>query len=100
MGNSAALFFEPFNHDPRNRGSLRHVMFPESQEGAAMTMTEEDHYTRFAPGNLEKLIKVAVRAGVPPHVHAIRVNPRQSAAVAILSRRSNPHRVTGDEKSQ
>jgi predicted amidohydrolase YtcJ len=37
MGNSAALFFEPFRHDPRNRGSLRHVMFPEGQEGAAMT---------------------------------------------------------------
>ena len=71
MGNSAALFFEPFNHDPRNRGSLRHAMFPEGQEGAAMTMTEKDHYTRFAPGNLEKLIKVAARSGVPPHVHAI-----------------------------
>jgi predicted amidohydrolase YtcJ len=71
MGNSAALFFEPFLHDPRNRGSLRHVMFPEGQEGAAMTMTAKDHYTRFAPGNLEKLIKVAARAGVPPHVHAI-----------------------------
>ena len=40
MGNSAALFFEPFRHDPRNRGSLRHIMFPEGQEGAAMTMTE------------------------------------------------------------
>jgi len=71
MGNSAALFFEPFLHDPRNRGSLRHVMFPEGQEGAAMTMTGKDHYTRFAPGNLERLIKVAARTGVPPHVHAI-----------------------------
>ena len=71
MGNSAALFFEPFHHDPKNRGSLRHVMFPEGQEGAAMTMTVKDHYTRFPPGNLEKLIKVAARAGVPPHVHAI-----------------------------
>jgi len=71
MGNSAALFFQPFRHDPKNRGSLRHVMFPEGQEGAAMTMTEKDHYTRFAPGNLEKLIKVAARSGVPPHVHAI-----------------------------
>jgi predicted amidohydrolase YtcJ len=71
MGNSAALFFEPFRHDPRNRGSLRHVMFPEGQEGAAMTMTAADHYTRFAPGNLEMLIKVAAREGVPPHVHAI-----------------------------
>ena len=71
MGNSAALFFQPFRHDPRNRGSLRHVMFPEGQEGAAMTMTEKDHYTRFAPGNLERLIKVAARSGIPPHVHAI-----------------------------
>ena len=71
MGNSAALFFEPFHHDPRNRGSLRHVMFPEGQEGAAMTMTAKDHYTRFPPGNLERLIKVAARGGVPPHVHAI-----------------------------
>ena len=71
MGNSAALFFEPFHHDPRNRGSLRHVMFPEGQEGAAMTMTAKDQYTRFAPGNLERLIKVAAREGVPPHVHAI-----------------------------
>jgi hypothetical protein len=71
MGNSAALFFEPFHHDPRNRGSLRHVMFPEGQEGAAMTLTAKDRYTRFPPGNLETLIKVAARAGVPPHVHAI-----------------------------
>jgi hypothetical protein len=71
MGNSAALFFEPFRHDPRNRGSLRHVMFPEGQEGAAMTLTAKDHYTRFPPGNLERLIKVAARSGVPPHVHAI-----------------------------
>ena len=71
MGNSAALFFEPFHHDPKNRGSLRHVMFPEGQEGAAMTMSAKDHYTRFPPGNLETLIKVAARSGVPPHVHAI-----------------------------
>jgi predicted amidohydrolase YtcJ len=71
MGNSAALFFEPFFHNPRNRGSLRHVMFPEGQEGAAMTMTAKDHYTRFPSGNLERLIKVAARSGVPPHVHAI-----------------------------
>jgi predicted amidohydrolase YtcJ len=71
MGNSAALFFQPFNHDPRNRGSLRHIMFPEGQEGAAMTLRDTEHYTRFAPGNLEKLIKVAAKSGVPPHVHAI-----------------------------
>jgi len=71
MGNSSALFFAPFQHDPRNRGILRHVMYPEGQEGAAMTMGPGDHYTRFPPGNLEKLIKIAARSGVPPHVHAI-----------------------------
>lgn len=71
MGNSQALFFAPFLHNPKNRGSLRHIMFPEGQEGAAMTMTEADHYTRFAPGNLEKLLQVAARSGIPPHVHAI-----------------------------
>ena len=71
MGNSTALFFQPFKHDPRNRGSLRQVMYPEAQEGAAMTLTEAQHYTRFAPGNLERLVKVAARSGIPPHVHAI-----------------------------
>ena len=71
MGSSAALFFEPFNHDPRNRGILRHVMFPEGREGAAMSMKEGDHYTAFPPGNLERLIKAAAKTGVPPHVHAI-----------------------------
>jgi predicted amidohydrolase YtcJ len=71
MGSSSALFFEPFNHDPRNRGILRHVMFPEGREGAAMSMKEGDHYTAFPPGNLERLIKAAAKIGVPPHVHAI-----------------------------
>jgi predicted amidohydrolase YtcJ len=71
MGNSTALFFDPFLHDPRNRGSLRQVMYPEAQEGAAMAMTAKDHYTRFPPGNLERLVKIAARAGIPPHVHAI-----------------------------
>ena len=37
MGNSPALFFEPFSHDPRNNGTLRHIMLPEGQDGAAMT---------------------------------------------------------------
>ena len=36
-----------------------------------MAMAESDHYTRFPPGNLERLVKVAARSGVPPHVHAI-----------------------------
>jgi predicted amidohydrolase YtcJ len=71
MGNSQALFFDPFHHNQRNRGSLRHIMFPEGQEGAAMTMTAGDHYTRFAPGNLERLLRVAAKSGVPAHVHAI-----------------------------
>ena len=36
-----------------------------------MTMTAKDHYTRVAPGNLERLVRIAAREGVPPHVHAI-----------------------------
>jgi predicted amidohydrolase YtcJ len=71
MGSSGALFFKPYDHNPANRGYLRHVMFPEGVEGAAMQMAEQDHYTRFPPGNLEKLLQVAVKTGVPPHLHAI-----------------------------
>ncbi len=71
MGNSTALFFRPFLHDPRNRGSLRHVMHPEGREGAAMTLHESDHYTRFPPGNLERLLRLAAKTGVAAHVHAI-----------------------------
>ena len=51
MGNSSALFFEPYNHDPANSGRLRDVMFPE--------------------GNLERLIRGADRAGFTVTVHAI-----------------------------
>ena len=36
MGNSAALFFEPFHHDPRNRGTSATSCSPRA-EGAAMT---------------------------------------------------------------
>jgi len=71
MGSSGALFFRPYDHNPNNRGYTRHIMHPEPVEGAALQMTEKDHYTRFGPGNLEKLIKEAVRTGIPPHVHAI-----------------------------
>lgn len=71
MGASSALFFRPYDHNPNNRGNLRHVMYPEGVEGAAMQMTDTDHYTRFPPGNLERLLQIAVRTGVPPHVHAI-----------------------------
>jgi predicted amidohydrolase YtcJ len=71
MGNSSAMFFEPYTHDPKNKGVLRDIMRPEGQDGAAMSMTASQHYTEFPPGNLEKLLEVAVRTAIPPHVHAI-----------------------------
>ncbi|MGH9347938.1 MAG: amidohydrolase [Vicinamibacterales bacterium] len=71
MGSSGAMFFRPYDHNPNNRGYPRHIMHPEPVEGAALQMTEEDHYTRWPPGNLEKLIAEAVKTGLPPHVHAI-----------------------------
>jgi hypothetical protein len=71
MGNSSALFFRPYDHNPNSRGWTRHIMHPEPVEGAALQMTEQDHYTRVGPGNMEKLIKEAVKTGIPPHVHAI-----------------------------
>jgi len=51
MGNSTALFFEPYNHQPDNYGALRPVMFPE--------------------GNLYRLIQEADLAGFTVTVHAI-----------------------------
>ena len=51
MGNSTALFFEPYHHQPENRGRLRDVMFPE--------------------GNLYRLMKGADAAGFTITVHAI-----------------------------
>jgi predicted amidohydrolase YtcJ len=71
MGNSGALFFKPYDHDPSNRGYLRHIMHPEAVEGAAISMTERDHYTKWGPGNLERLLEQAVKTRIPPHVHAI-----------------------------
>ncbi len=71
MGTSGALFFAPYDHDPGNKGFLRHVMFPEGVEGAGLAMTAGQRYTDFPPGNLEKLLEQAVETGVPPHVHAI-----------------------------
>jgi predicted amidohydrolase YtcJ len=71
MGSSGALFFEPYNHDPSNKGYLRHIMFPEGSEGAGLTMKESQRYTDFSPGNLEKLLETAIATGVPPNVHAI-----------------------------
>ncbi|MFQ5664344.1 MAG: amidohydrolase [Terriglobia bacterium] len=51
MGNSTALFFQPYEHQPENYGRLREVMFPE--------------------GNLYRLIKEADLAGFTVTVHAI-----------------------------
>jgi hypothetical protein len=51
MGNSTALFFEPYAHQPGNSGRLRDVMFPE--------------------GNLYRLMKGADAAGFTITVHAI-----------------------------
>ena len=46
-------------------------MSPEGKPGAAMSMTADQHYTDFPPGNLEKRIEQAIATGLPPHVHAI-----------------------------
>jgi predicted amidohydrolase YtcJ len=51
MGNSTALFFEPYKTAPESYGRLRPVMFPE--------------------GNLYRLVKGADRAGFTVTVHAI-----------------------------
>ncbi|MEM8767442.1 MAG: amidohydrolase [Pseudomonadota bacterium] len=71
MGNSSAMFFKPYDHDPINRGILRPPMLPEAEEGAAFTMGEGDHYTRWAPGNMEQLVDAWADTGVPAHIHAI-----------------------------
>ena len=71
MGSSGAMFFEPYTHDPKNKGLLRDIMRPEGQDGAAMSMTASQHYTDFPPGNLEKLVEATIATGLPPHVHAI-----------------------------
>ncbi len=71
MGNSSAMFFRPYDHDPVNRGILRPPMLPEAEEGAAFTMGEGDHYTKWAPGNMEQLIDAWADTGVPAHIHAI-----------------------------
>jgi predicted amidohydrolase YtcJ len=51
MGNSTALFFEPYANAPESYGRLRPVMFPE--------------------GNLYRLVKGADRAGFTVTIHAI-----------------------------
>jgi len=71
MGSSSAMFFRPYDHDPANKGILRPIMLPESRSGFADAMTESQHYTEIPPGNLEELLTVAARTGMPPHIHAI-----------------------------
>jgi predicted amidohydrolase YtcJ len=71
MGNSSAMFFKPYDHDPINRGALRPPMLPEAEEGAAFSMAEGDHYTQWQPGNMEQLIDAWADTGVPAHIHAI-----------------------------
>jgi predicted amidohydrolase YtcJ len=71
MGSSGAMFFEPYDHDSTNKGLVRSVMLPEGRDGAALSMTADDHYTDFPPGNLERLLERAVPTRIAPHVHAI-----------------------------
>jgi predicted amidohydrolase YtcJ len=71
MGNSGAMFFEAYDHDPTNKGLVRKIMLPEGQDGAALSMTVDQHYTDFPPGNLERLLQAAVPTSITPHVHAI-----------------------------
>jgi hypothetical protein len=51
MGNSSALFWEPYSNNPQSYGRLRPVMFPE--------------------GNLHRLMAAADKAGFTVTVHAI-----------------------------
>jgi len=71
MGSSGAMFFRDYDHDPGNKGQLRTIMRPESEDGAADAMQEQDHYTSIPPGNLETLLVQAAATGLTPHVHAI-----------------------------
>ncbi len=71
MGSSGAMFFEPYDHQPNNKGLVREIMKPEGRRGAALSMDVDDHYTDFPPGAFERLLEAAVPTRVPPHVHAI-----------------------------
>jgi predicted amidohydrolase YtcJ len=51
MGNSSAMFREPYRHMPDTRGLWRTMMSP--------------------PGNMEQLIVSADASGLTPHIHAI-----------------------------
>ena len=60
MGSSGAMFFEPYSHNPKNKGLLRDIMRPEGPRRRRDEMTPAQHYTDFPPGNLEKLLEQAV----------------------------------------
>jgi predicted amidohydrolase YtcJ len=46
MGNSSAMFFRPYDHDPANKGQLRDIMYPEGQQGAGDALTASTIATR------------------------------------------------------
>ena len=71
MGNSSAMFFEPYSNNPANKGTLRPIMRPEGRDGFAAAMTVSQHYTEAPPGNVEQLLRTAARTGLTPHIHAI-----------------------------
>jgi predicted amidohydrolase YtcJ len=71
MGDSTAMFFEPYTNNSKNRGQLRDIMLPEGREGAAISMTAAQHYSVFPAGNLEKLVTASIPTRIPPHIHAI-----------------------------
>jgi len=71
MGNSSAMFFKPYDHDPANRGALRPPMLPESVEDAAFSLKEKDRYTEHPPGAMEQYLEAWLTTGVTPHIHAI-----------------------------
>ena len=71
MGNSSAMFFEPYSNNAANKGTLRPIMRPEGRDGFAAAMTVNQHYTDAPPGNVEQLLRVAARTGLTPHIHAI-----------------------------
>jgi len=71
MGSSGAMFFEPYDHQPNNKGLVREIMKPEGRQGAALSMGVNDHYTDFPPGAFERLLEAAIPTRLAPHVHAI-----------------------------
>ncbi|MFV2090919.1 MAG: amidohydrolase, partial [Pseudomonadales bacterium] len=96
MGNSSAMFFRPYDHDPINRGILRPPMLPEAEEGAAFTLAESDHYSQWGPGNMERLIDAWVGTGVPAHIHAIG-DLGNRIILDIFQRVLNKHRMVDSD---